>query len=265
MKKYFIFCFTLFCFNLFSQKSTASKQVSTFEIDAPQLLCKKKIWVYLPKSYALNLDKKYPVIYMHDAQNLFDKSTAYAGEWNVDETLDSINANVIIIGIEHGNERRLDELTPFKNAKYGGGNGDKYLDFIVKTLKPYIDTTYRTKPSKSNTAVFGSSLGGLISYYGALKYPEVFGKIGVFSPAFWYSNDIFELTKNTKKLKAKIYFMCGDNEDVEMVPDLNKMVYLVDSIRCHCLGLTKTKIIKGGQHHEKLWRENFKKAYLYLF
>ena len=265
MKKYLIFCFTLFYFNLFGQASSASQQVSTFEIDAPQLNCKKKIWVYLPKSYAVNTAKKYPVIYMHDAQNLFDNNTAYAGEWNIDETLDSIDANVIVIGIEHGNEKRLDELTPFKNAKYGGGNGDKYLDFIVKTLKPYIDKTYRTKPLKSNTAIFGSSLGGLISYYAGLKYPDVFGKIGVFSPAFWYSNEIFELTKNTKKLKAKIYFMCGDNEDAEMVRDLNKMVYLVDSIRCHCLGLTKTEIIKGGQHNEKLWRENFKKAYLYLF
>ena len=116
-----------------------------------------------------------------------------------------------------------------------------------------------------NTAIFGSSLGGLISYYAVLKYPEVFGKAGVFSPSFWFSKDIFEMTQKTKKLKAKIYFMCGDNEDAEMVPDVNKMVYLVDSIRCHCLALNKTEIVKGGQHNEKLWRENFKKAYLWLF
>lgn len=202
---------------------------------------------------------------MHDAQNLFDAKTSFAGEWNVDETLDSLNAEVIVVGIEHGNEKRLDELTPFKNEKYGGGNGDKYLDFIVTTLKPYIDKTYKTKPNKKNTAIFGSSLGGLISYYAVLKYPEVFGKAGVFSPSFWFSKDIFEMTQKTKKLKAKIYFMCGDNEDAEMVPDVNKMVYLVDSIRCHCLALNKTEIIKGGQHNEKLWRENFKKAYLWLF
>ena len=202
---------------------------------------------------------------MHDAQNLFDAKTSFAGEWNVDETLDSLNVEVIVIGIEHGNEKRLDELTPFKNEKYGGGNGDKYLDFIVTTLKPYIDKTYKTKPNKKNTAIFGSSLGGLISYYAVLKYPEVFGKAGVFSPSFWFSKDIFEMTQKTKKLKAKIYFMCGDNEDAEMVPDVNKMVYLVDSIRCHCLALNKTEIVKGGQHNEKLWRENFKKAYLWLF
>ena len=118
---------------LFSQQSKASKQVSTFTIEAPQLQSTKKIWLYLPKEYATS-KKKYPVIYMHDAQNLFDSKTAYAGEWNIDEKLDSLNAQVIVVGIEHGNEKRLDELTPYKNEKYGGGNGENYLDFIVKSF-----------------------------------------------------------------------------------------------------------------------------------
>ena len=258
-----VLCFLSLTF--YAQTSTSSKQISTFEIDAPQLLCKKKIWLYLPKSYNKVTNKKYPVIYMHDAQNLFDKKTSYSGEWNVDETLDSLNANVIVVGIEHGNEKRLEELTPFTNAKYIGGKADSYLNFIVSTLKPFIDANYKTKPTKNNTAIMGSSLGGLLSYYAILKYPTVFGKAGVFSPSFWYSNEIFEMTKKTNKLKSKIYFMCGDNEDAEMVPNLQKMVYLVDSIRCHCLDLNKTEIVKGGQQNEKLWRENFKKAYLWLF
>ena len=150
--------------NLFSQESTASKNVSTFTIDAPQLNCTKKIWLYLPKEYATS-KKKYPVIYMHDAQNLFDAETAYAGEWNIDEKLDSLNAQVIVVGIEHGNEKRIDELTPFKNEKRGGGNGDNYLEFIVKTLKPKIDSTYRTKSNAVNTVIMGSSLGGLIAIF----------------------------------------------------------------------------------------------------
>ena len=259
----YLFLF-LISLRFFGQQSTASQQVSTFEIAAPQLKTTKKIWVYLPKSYGTNT-KNYPVIYMHDAQNLFDAKTAYAGEWNVDETLDSLKAEVIVIGIEHGNDKRLDELTPFKNTKYGGGNGTAYLDFMVQTLKPFVDKTYRTKPDKKHTAIFGSSLGGLLSFYAVLKYPEVFGKAGVFSPSFWYSSEIYDFTKKTKKLKAKIYFLCGDNEDAEMVPDLKRMVYLVDSIRCHCLALNKTEIVKGGQHNEKLWREHFKQAYLWLF
>ena len=131
--------FSLFIAN--AQKSTATKQVSNFTIDAPQLKTSKKIWVYLPKNYKAT-KKKYPVIYMHDAQNLFDAKTTYVGEWNVDETLDSISAQVIVIGIEHGGDKRIEELTPYKNEKYGGGKADDYLDFIVKTLKPKVDATY---------------------------------------------------------------------------------------------------------------------------
>jgi predicted alpha/beta superfamily hydrolase len=248
---------------VFSQQSTASKQVTNFTIEAPQLQSTKKIWLYLPKDYAAS-KKKYPVIYMHDAQNLFDAKTAYAGEWNIDEKLDSLNAQVIVVGIEHGNEKRTEELTPYKNEKYGGGNGDAYLEFIVKTLKPQIDRTYRTKTNESATVIMGSSLGGLISYYALLKYPEVFGKAGVFSPAFWINPEIFDLTKTTRKLNSKIYLLCGDNESKEMVPDVHKMEILISDKRCSCMHLTRKRIIKGAQHNEKLWRDNFVKVYLWL-
>jgi alpha-glucosidase len=242
--------------NLFSQESTASKNVTSFTIEAPQLNCTKKIGLYLPIGYATT-KKKYPVVYMHDAQNLFNAETAYAGEWNIDEKLDSLHAQVIVVSIEHGNEKRIAELTPFKNEKYGGGNGDNYLEFIVKTLKPKIDSTYRTKSNTMNTVIMGSSLGGLISYYALLKYTEVFGKAGVFSPAFWINPEVFELTKNTKTLDSKMYFLCGDKESTDMVPDVNKMEILVSDIRCSCRHLTRKKIVKGGQHNEKLWRNNF--------
>lgn len=249
--------------SLFSQESSVSKNVSSFIIDAPQLNCNKKIWLYLPKEYASS-KKKYPVIYMHDGQNLFDSNTSYVGEWNIDEKLDSLNAQVIVVGIEHGNEKRLAELTPYKNEKYGGGNGDNYLDFIVKTLKPKIDSTYRTKSKTENTVIMGSSLGGLISYYALLKYPEVFGKAGLFSPAFWINPEVFELTKSTRTLESKIYFLCGDNESADMVPDVNKMEILVSDIRCSCRHLTRKKIVKGGQHNEKLWRDNFVTVFKWL-
>lgn len=246
-----------------AQESTASKNVSTFTIEAPQLKTTKKIWIYVPKNYSATA-KKYSVIYMHDAQNVFDAKTSFSGEWNVDEKLDSLKAPVIVVGIEHGNEKRIDELTPFKNEKYGGGNADNYLDFIVKTLKPYIDKNYRTKPKAKNTIIMGSSLGGLVSYYAILKYPEVFGKAGVFSPAFWFSNDIYTLTEQTPKIKTKIYFLCGDKESDDMVKDMTKMERLLDTKRCYCLHLTKSKIVKGGEHNEKLWRDGFVKAFLWL-
>ncbi|MFZ4106440.1 alpha/beta hydrolase [Flavobacterium sp.] len=249
-----------------AQLSTGSKNVTTFTIEASQLKTSKKIWVYLPKNYA-NSTKKFPVIYMHDGQNLMDAKTSYVGEWNVDETLDSINGQVIVIGIEHGGEKRMEELTPYRNVKYEGGNADNYLKFIVETLKPFVDKTYRTKTNTKNTCLWGSSLGGLVSLYGALKYPEVFGKVGCFSPSFWFNRkEIFELMDKTKSFKTKVYFLCGDNEgDPDMVQDLNKMEYLINTKRCECQMLNKKTIVKGGQHNEKLWREGFKKAYLWLF
>ena len=245
--------------------STASKQLATFTIKAPQLDTDKKIWIYLPKKYD-SAKKKYPVIYMHDAQNLFDAKTSYVGEWNIDEKLDSLNAQVIIVGIEHGNEKRIDELTPFKNAKYSGGNADNYLRFIVETLKPEIDKKYRTKINTRNTSIFGSSLGGLVSYYAVIKYPEIFGKAGVFSPSFWFNRkEINELTQKSPALKAKIYFLCGDNEgDADVIPDLNTIDDLIAKKRSGNLNLTKVNIVKGGQHNEKLWRDGFVKAYLWL-
>jgi predicted alpha/beta superfamily hydrolase len=252
---------------LYAQNTLSRTRVGNFTLQSKELGYAKKMYVYLPKDYESS-DKRYPVIYMHDGQNLFDKELAFAGEWNVDETLDSINAKVIIIGIEHGGDKRIAELTPFTNEKYGGGNGDNYLKFIVETLKPHVDSIYRTKPNKKNTALFGSSLGGLISYYGVLKYPEVFGKAGVFSPAFWINrNDILEATRNTKKLQSKIYFLCGDKEgsDDDMVNDLNSIELQINTIRCSCLHLNKKVIVKDGQHNEKLWREGFKNAYLWLF
>ncbi|MBE0391269.1 Endo-1,4-beta-xylanase/feruloyl esterase [Flavobacterium sp. PL0002] len=245
-----------------AQNITMSKQMSTFIIEAPQLHTQKKIWVYLPKNYATSL-KKFPVLYMHDAQNLFDAKTAYAGEWNIDEKLDSLNAEIIVIGIEHGNEKRITELTHYKNQKYGGGNADNYLDFIVNTLKPKIDNTYQTKSNRKNTLIMGSSLGGLVSYYAILKYPNVFGKAGIFSPSFWFSDQIYSDTEKTKDIKTKIYLLCGANEGDDMVQNMQKMALLLQPKIKRKSQLT-SKVIKGGQHNEKLWRENFTNALLWL-
>ena len=247
--------------NTNAQEHTFSPNVSTFTIHSPQLDTERKIWVYLPSGYDSD-SKKYPVIYMHDGQNLFDKGSSFSGEWRIDEQLDSLQAKAIVIGIEHGGDKRVDELTPYPNEKYGGGHADSYLDFIVNTLKPHVDNHYRTKPDKEHTAIFGSSIGGLVSFYAVLKYPKVFGKVGVFSPSFWFSNDIYDLVIKTEHIDARIYFMAGDHESTEMVNDLDRMLELV---------LTKTnkkkihkKIVHNGRHNETLWAKEFAEAYLWL-
>ncbi len=262
MKKYLALFYSFFLLTF--TFSSAQKNVSTFTIEAPQLQTSKKIWLYLPENYTTST-KKFPVIYMHDAQNLFDAKSAYAGEWQIDETLDSLKAEVIVVGIEHGNEKRTSELTPFKNSNYESGNANNYLDFIVYNLKPHIDSLYRTKTDGANTAIGGSSLGGLVSYYAALKFPRIFGKAMVFSPAFWINPEVYEMTEKTKNWHSKLYFLCGDNESETMVADMERMIGLTHSKRCSCLNLTRKNIVKNGKHNEKLWAKEFAKAYLWLF
>ena len=265
MKFFHILFLFLFALGNFGHaQSTASAQVSTFSIEAPQFKAEKKIWVYLPKDYS-DSNKDYAVIYMQDAQNLFDAKTSYVGEWNVDEYLDSISDNnTIIIGIEHGNDKRMDELTPYPNEKYGGGKADDYLDFIINTLKPQIDTTYRTLKDAKHTTIFGSSLGGLLSFYAIVKYPDTFGNAGVFSPSFWFSNRIFDLISESDiHSNSRFYFLAGSDESEDMVPDLQKMVELLlkkGVAKDHI----KTVIVEGGRHNEELWRNNFPEAYQWL-
>lgn len=265
-KTILFFCFFFLMMEGWTQETTATSQVSTFNIVSPELQTTKKIWLYLPKNYSAT-KKKYSVIYMPDAQNLFDAKTSYSGEWNIDEKLDSLSAQVIVVGIEHGNEKRLEELTPYPHEKYGGGKANQYLDFIVNTLKPSIDKKYRTKTNKTHALIIGSSLGGLTAFYATLKYPEVFGKAGVFSPAFWINRkDIIALTEQTQKIKTKYYFLCGDQEgdDDSMVNDLNTIENIINTKRCACKHLNKKTIINGGKHNEKLWRDGFVKALLWL-
>lgn len=262
MKKHYLL-FSLF-FLLTYICGWSQSKVTRFTIEAPQLQTSKKIWLYLPHNYETS-EKKYPVIYMHDGQNLFDDTTSFAGEWRIDETLDSLKAEVIIVGIEHGNEKRMEELTPYPNEKYGGGKADLYLDFLVTTLKPHIDAKYRTKTNKTNTAIAGSSLGGLVSHYAILKYPKIFGKAMIFSPYFWFTSEVYVMTEKIKTINTKLYFMCGDSESESMVTDMNKMIELVNKTRCSCMHLTKTNVVVNGKHNEKLWSKEFGKAYLWLF
>lgn len=233
-------------------------------MEAPQLDTIKTIWIYLPESYE-DSDKFYPVIYMHDAQNLFDRESSYIAEWKVDETLDSLSRpEAIIVGIEHGGDKRIDELTPFPNEKYGGGQGNSYIDFIISTLKPHVDSTYRTLPDKPNTGIFGSSLGGLLSFYAAIKHPTIFGKIGVYSPSFWFSDEIYDLTKKTNlNTETKFYFLAGTEESEEMQPAIERMLRILQDRGLKSNNF-KLRFVKGGEHNENLWSSNFAETYLWL-
>lgn len=196
----------------------------------------REMVVYLPPSYQSNPSKKYPVMYMHDGQNIFDKVTgAFGKEWYVDEKIEyliqkNVSEEVIIVGVYNGLGERINEYTPTSNPEYGGGDGKKYLDFLAKEVKPFIDKTYRTKADKQNTAVGGSSLGGLISFYAGVYYPEVFGKIAIMSPSFWWNDG--ECLKYADQIKANtnVWLDAGTKEGsdpsvlINLVTQMSKLI-----------------------------------------
>lgn len=252
--------------------STAASNVHVMSeaFAMPQLNRTRKIWIYLPPDYETS-SKTYPVIYMQDGQNLFDNATAFAGEWQVDETLNSLFAQgdygAIVIGIENGGGNRINEYTPWNNSQYGGGEGSQYMDFVAQTLKPYVDANYRTKTGREYTALIGSSLGGLISTYGSVKYSDVFSKVGSFSPAYWIVRDQLDnyLATTGADLSAlRIYFVAGSNESSTMSADIESV-----KNRLQAKGLsaanTKVKLDSYGQHNEAYWRGEFAAAYQWLF
>jgi predicted alpha/beta superfamily hydrolase len=258
-KHIFLIISISFCVNI-SAQSTAYKQVAELIIEAPQLNIIKTIWVYLPKNYQKSR-KRYPVIHMHHAKNLFDVSKSYIGEWQIDEYLHPITENEsILIGIEHAKDIRIDELTPFRHIKYGGGNGNAYLNFIKNILKSFFNYTYLTLTDVEHTTLFDFSLGGLISFYGTVKFPETYRKAGVFSPAFWINCEIYSSVESLEMPEtSKFYFLIETAESEEMIPDQKRMVSFLKYKGVNDDQL-KSLIIKGGEHKEKFWSTHFADA-----
>ena len=246
--------------------STASKNVHIIDTSffIPQLKRARRVWIYLPEDYK-NSKKHFPVLYMHDGQNVFDEATAYAGEWGVDEYFDSVHENgiqSIVVAIDNGGTKRMNEYCPYDMKKFGKGEGNAYIDFIVKTLKPFIDKHYRTLKDKTNTSVAGSSMGGLISFYAILKYPKVFGGVGIFSPSLWVAPKMFtEIKTKAPKVNSKIYFYIGKMEDEKMVQDMLKAFELMSKYSKSEMTLV---IRDDGKHNEPTWRREFPLFYEWL-
>lgn len=251
--------------------SSAGKNVQIIDTAflIPQLKRTRRVWIYLPGDYAVS-KKRYPVLYMHDGQNVFDDATSYAGEWGVDEFLDSMKKKCIVVAIDNGGNRRLNEYCPYDfqlsgvAAGYNSnkGEGSLYIDFLVKRLKPFIDKKYNTLKDRKNTFIAGSSMGGLISMYAVLKYPKVFGGAGVFSPAFWVGPKIFDDIKaKGKKVNSHIYFYAGKQESESMVTDMLKAF---DGMAAVSRSKMITVIRDEGKHNEPTWRKEFPLFYKWI-
>ncbi len=236
----------------------------------PQLNRARRIWVVLPTDY-YETSISYPVLYLQDGQNLFNAGTSFSGEWSVDESI--INevaspcAKMIIIGIDNGGENRLNEYAPWVNNQYNaGGQGDEYAAFIVETLKPFIDSYFRTLPDRLNTGIGGSSLGALISAYVLFTYPDVFSKAALFSSAYWFNPEIYNLAENHVVFPdTRIYHVCGTNEgNGSVLEDQNDMMNSLNQVGYDPGQLEDIDWV-DGQHSEWFWEREFPAAADWLF
>lgn len=226
----------------------------------------RDIWVYLPSQYTEN--KNYPVLYMHDGQNLYWDSLAFAGTWDLESNLAELkkeNIDIIIVGIANGGEKRMEELSWFTNPQYPSGKGKAYLSFIVEELMPVINKDYAT--NHSNIGIMGSSLGGLISLQAMAEYPEIFKKGGIFSAALWFNPETMDKDYlSSIHPSSKIYMISGGKEvmgEINFPKNQKKTELLLNDILSP--DNLFTKIHPDGEHKEWYWAREFMGAMRFLF
>lgn len=225
---------------------------------SPQFGNQRSLVLYLPPSYHENPLKRYPVLYMHDGQNLFESATsAFGTEWQVDENINAAVAagrmdEVIVVGV-YNTPNRIWEYTPCCDATYGGGGADLYERFVIDTVKPFVDQSFRTLPGKDSTAIMGSSLGGLVSLYLARRNPAVFSRAGCLSSSFWWNNEALtvQVEQSTVHVPVKLYLDAGTSSDG--LPQTTRMdnALLADG---YLQGRDVNFFVaQGGSHNEASW------------
>lgn len=259
-----------------AQHGTFAKQYPSFV--STKLPSTRGIWVYLPPTYVENSESRFGVLYMHDAQNLFDPALAFGGnEWKVDETLDAGAEDgsireTIVVGVENTADR-MNELTPTPDATEGGAGGkaDQYLSMIIDEIKPTIDKDLRTIPAREQTGIMGSSLGGLVSAYAGVRRADVFGLVGEMSPSTWWDNtEILGEVSTTPTRPAKpvrVYVDSGDSGAEGSTDDVMNTTEL--AARYRTVGYVDNKdllhvVQTGGQHNEIYWAQRLPGALHFL-
>jgi predicted alpha/beta superfamily hydrolase len=238
------------------------------DFHSPQLDNRRDILVYLPPSYRTS-ERRYPVVYMHDGQNLFDEATSFGAEWGVDQTLEAgaeQGLEAIVVGIPNMGEARLDEYSPWRDDKYGaGGSGDLYLDFLVHTLKPVVDADFRTLSGREHTGIAGSSMGGLISLYAFFRHPETFGFAGVMSPALWFAGRrVYDHVEEAPFVPGKLYLDVGTQEGSEELQDVRRLRDILVR-KGYEKGRNFLYVVEmGGAHNERAWARRLRKELHFL-
>ncbi|WP_051304015.1 alpha/beta hydrolase-fold protein [Calidithermus chliarophilus] len=239
--------------------STLSGKIEVIaNVASPQLGNARDLLIYLPPSYA-NSDKRYPVLYLQDGQNVFNASTSYSREeWGADEAAEALakkGLEAILVGIPNMGTERLAEYAffPHREAKWTA-RGEAYAAFLVNTVKPLIDGKYRTLPERVHTGIVGSSAGGSISLLTALRHPQVFGFVGAMSPAFWLNQPaIYPWVRENPNPALRVWIDMGSEEGPGMVMGAQWMADLLESQGNE----VRLVLEPGGKHFEVDWRRRF--------
>ncbi len=237
------------------------------QFEIPQLIKTRRISALLPHDYDTS-SRHYPVLYLQDGQNLFDEHAPF-GNWAVDKKLALMAergmGDIIIIAIDHAEEERIAEFTPSARTNLEAGDGKKYVRFLADTLKPYVDKHFRTLPGREHTGIGGSSMGGLISIYAGLMYPEVYGKLMIFSPSLWVMPNIhFHFLDFQGSQDMNIYLYAGGKESANMIPNIQRFKAAFEE-RGDALVNFELSIDPQGKHNEERWGEEFPRAAEWLF
>jgi predicted alpha/beta superfamily hydrolase len=238
----------------------------------------RQLTIYLPPGYEAEIERRYPVLYLQDGQNLFDAARAFGGQhWHVAETATALIesgtiAPLIIAGIDNTGANRINEYTHTHDRKRGGGEAGAYARFVVGAIKPFVDATFRTRPDTSNTGIGGSSLGGLVSLFIALSHPDVFGKAAVMSPSVWWDRrSILRYVRTVPKTRPRLWVDMGTAESM----GAGSARRVLEDARLLEAGLVKAgwvegvdlryEDIEGGEHNERAWGNRFGRVLEWLF
>ena len=246
----------------------------------------RDILVYLSEAYFAEPTRRFPVFYLHDGQNLFDDRTSFlpVHTWRAHSTADRLTAAgqiepLILVGIANTGLRRMPEYTPTRDPVRGGGEGPLYGRVLTEELKPLIDRTFRTLTGPANTALGGSSLGGLISLALGLDYPDVFGKLAVLSPSVWWDNRsiLSRVGRANPKPNLRIWLDMGTAEGLRHLRDADLLYRRLlqrgwrdspepgPSPEPGSSPDLRYLRIPGAQHDEDAWASRFDQVLRFLF
>ena len=230
--------------------------------------------VYLPPGYEEQPVRRFPVLYLHDGQNLFDGSTAFVpgNDWKVGQTADQVIGSgavdpLIIVGIYNLGEHRIREYTPTRVPKLGGGRADSYGKFLIHELKPFIDREYRTLGDSANTGLGGSSLGGLVSLYVGLKFPQVFGRLAALSPSVWWNQRVMHRFAATAQVEPRphVWLDIGTGEGPQILHDVENFRDVLVKKGWHPDGDLHYERVEGAEHNEAAWSQRVGPVLQFLF